>query len=274
MVIARAPEGRGGQPGVMDTSIEALFAAAGCDGQLCVQSLDCAGELAVHADQLVVPASVFKVSVALEAETQFADGRLDPRERVILPAASRTPGPAGFSLYRDDVEVSLRDLVVAMLTISDNVATDALLNRVGTDAVNASSVRLGLAGTVIVADIYATLNSIGRDTGFTDWAAMSAWGSEPHSQDEEDQALRRMLAATAMTPGRATRTTPRDMATLLRLIWTDQAGPPAACLRVRQVMSQQLTRHRLAAAFRPPARVAAKSGSLLGAVRNEIGVVT
>jgi Beta-lactamase enzyme family len=117
----------------MDMSIEALFAAAGCDGQLCVQSLDCAGELAVHADQEVAPASVFKVSVALEAETQFADGRLDPRERVILPATSRTPG-------------------------------------------------------------------------------------------------------------RATRTTPRDMATLLRLIWTDQAGPPAACLRVRKVMSQQLTR--------------------------------
>jgi beta-lactamase class A len=121
----------------MGTSIEALFAAAGCDGQLCVQSLDGAGELAVSADQQVVPASVFKVPVALEAETQFADGRLDPRERVILPAASRTPGPVGFSLFRDDVEVSLRDLVVAMLTISDNPATDALLHRVGIDAARA-----------------------------------------------------------------------------------------------------------------------------------------
>jgi beta-lactamase class A len=258
----------------MGTSIEALFAAAGCDGQLCVQSLDGAAELAIHADQQVIPASVFKVSVALEAEAQFADGRLDPRERIILPAASRTPGPVGFSLFRDDVEVSLRDLVVAMLTISDNPAADALLHRVGIESVNASSERLGLAGTVIAADIYATLDSIGRDTGFTDWAGMSAWGSERHAQDEEDQAVRRMLAARAMTPGLATRTTPRDMATLLRLIWTDQAGPPAACLRVRQVMSQQLTRHRLATAFRPPARVAAKSGSLLGAVRNEIGVVT
>jgi hypothetical protein len=43
----------------------------------------------------VVSASVFKVSVALEAETQFAEGRLDPRERVSSPAASRTPGAAG-----------------------------------------------------------------------------------------------------------------------------------------------------------------------------------
>lgn len=33
------------------------------------------------------------------------------------------------------------------------------------------------------------------------------------------------------------------------------------------------TRHRLAAAFPRPARVAAKGGSLVGVVRNEIGVI-
>lgn len=63
------------------------------------------------------------------------------------------------------------------------------------------------------------------------------------------------------------------MARLLRLIWSGQAGPPAACGRIRQIMSHQLTRHRLAAAFPPPARVSAKSGGLLGIVRNEIGVI-
>lgn len=38
-------------------------------------------------------------------------------------------------------------------------------------------------------------------------------------------------------------------------------------------MSHQLTRHRLASAFPPPARVSAKSGGLIGVVRNEIGVI-
>jgi beta-lactamase class A len=38
-------------------------------------------------------------------------------------------------------------------------------------------------------------------------------------------------------------------------------------------MRRQLTRHRLAAAFPAPAVVAAKSGSLIGVVRNEAGVV-
>jgi beta-lactamase class A len=82
-----------------------------------------------------------------------------------------------------------------------------------------------------------------------------------------------MLACAALNPTVTTRTTARDMATLLRLIWTDQAGPPPACERIRQLMGQQLTKHRLAAGFRPPARVAAKSGSLVGVVRNEVGVI-
>jgi beta-lactamase class A len=113
----------------MNAPIVELFTQAGCAGQLCVQSLDGAREVSVDADRQVVSASVFKVLVALEVETQFADGLLDRQRRVALPAASRTPGPTGFSLFRDDVQVSLQDLVVAMLTISDNVATDALLRQ-------------------------------------------------------------------------------------------------------------------------------------------------
>lgn len=240
---------------------------------MCVQSLYGDQELSVDADLPVVTASVFKVSVALEAETQFADGRLDPHERVTLPASRRTPGPVGFSLYRDDVIASLQDLVVAMLTLSDNVATDALLDRVGIDAVNSSSARLGLTGTVIVADLRTAIDSIGIAAGFSGWDAMTAWASEPHSESEERRIDRLLMNADALTADRATRTTPRDMVTLLRLIWTGQAGPAQACGRVRQLMSQQLTKHRLAVAFPPPARISAKSGGLAGIIRNEVGVI-
>ena len=257
----------------MGADITDLFEQAGCTGQLCVQSLDGGQEAAIEADRSAVAASVFKVSVALAAETQFAEGRLDPRERITLSAANRTPGPIGFPLFNDDVEVSLRDLVVAMLTISDNMATDALLGRVGIDAVNAGSARLGLANTVIAADLRTIVNSIGHDAGFKDWDAIWEWAVQPHSEDDEARLTVRMAAANALIPSRTTRTTPREMAALLRLIWSDDAGPPQACERVRQLMGRQLTKHRLAAAFLPPARVAAKSGSLIGVVRNEVGVI-
>lgn len=64
------------------------------------------------------------------------------------------------------------------------------------------------------------------------------------------------------------------MVDLLELIRADRAGPAAACARVRAVLARQLTRHRIASAFRSPVRVAAKSGSPLGVVRNEMGVIS
>ena len=81
--------------------------------------------------------------------------------------------------------------------------------------------------------LHTIINSIGRAAGFADWYAMQAWAAQPHSADEEQQVVRRMMTADDLVPERTTRTTPRDMARLLRLIWSGQAwpglpqGPPA-----------------------------------------------
>jgi beta-lactamase class A len=88
--------------------IQAVFEQASCEGMLCAQSLDGHLEVGLRADEPVVPASVVKVQVALEAQTWFADGRLDPREPVRLSAANRTFGPTGTSLFDDDAVVSWR----------------------------------------------------------------------------------------------------------------------------------------------------------------------
>ena len=257
----------------MTEDIGALFEQAGCQGALFVQSLDDGAEFALRADEQVVPASVFKVQVALEAETWFAEGRLDPRERVTLRAADRTPGPVGTSLFDDDAVVSLRDMVILMLTISDNHTTDTLLRRVGVGAVNATAARLGLGSTVVESDLLTMLDSIGQEMGRAGWQDAVHWAAAAPA-DEVARATEQMLASRALDPAKGTRTTPRDMVTLLRLIWTDQAGPAAACARVRSVMSRQLTRHRLASGFPLPVKVAAKSGGLLGVVRNEVGVIS
>ncbi|MFI6951336.1 serine hydrolase [Streptomyces sp. NPDC050422] len=257
----------------MTDGIEEVFGRAGCEGALCVQSLADGTTFCLRAGEPVVPASVVKVQIALEVESWFADGRLDPRERVALRAADRTPGPVGVSLFEDDAVLSWRDMVVMALTVSDNHTTDALLRRVGVDAVNATAARLGLTRTVLVSDLRTMLDSIGQDIGCTGWNDSVTWAAGA-SADALARADEQLLASRALDPLQGTRTTPRDMANLLRLIWTDQAGPAAACERVRTVMAKQLTRHRIASGFRLPVRVAVKSGSLVGVVRNEIGVIS
>lgn len=253
--------------------VEQIFAVAGCAGTLCVLDAEGRREIAVAADRPVVAASVFKVLVAVEVERQIASGRLDPFQRIHLSAHERTPGPVGFSLYQDDVDVSLRDLLIPMLTISDNVATDTLLTLVGIESCNATAVELGLTATVIANNLHAMIDSIALAAGFSDWDAMTAWAATSHSAAEDAVVQERISSAAAMQAPTATRTTARDMSMLLRMIWSDRAAPPVGCRRIRDVMTRQLTRHRLAAAFAPPARVSAKSGSLLGVYRNEVGVI-
>ncbi len=252
--------------------IAGLFEEAGCAGQLCVQADDGALQIGVRADASVVAASVIKVLIAVEAERQFAARTLDPLERIRMSAEGRTPGPTGFSLYADDVEASARDLVVAMLTISDNDATDALLALVGIDACNGTARALGLSGTVIVSDLRSMIDELAHAAGFDRWPELAVALSRA-KPEELTKLQRRVYASDVLDPRRATRTTPRDMCRLLRAIWCDEAAPADACTKLRGLMGRQLTRNRLAAGFAPPVRVSAKSGGLVGLIRNEIGVI-
>jgi len=191
----------------------------------------------------------------------------------VLRAADRTPGPVGISLFEDDVALSWRDMVVLMLTISDNPSTDVLIRRLGIDTLNTTAARLGMSDTVVKFDVMTMLDSIGHDLGHAGWNDLISW-SAAAPPDESARADESLLTTRALDPRKGTRTSPRDMITLLRLIWNGQAGPPGACERIRALMARQLTRDRIASAFRPPVRVAAKSGSLVGVARNEIGVIS
>jgi beta-lactamase class A len=258
----------------MNSDIEAVFQEAGCTGSLYVEPLNDTAGIGLAPDELAIQASVVKVQVALEAETCFADGRLDPREPVTLSAAEKSFGLVGTSLFDDDAVISLRDLVILMITLSDNYATDTLLRRTGVDAVNSTAARLGLTSTVVMSDEQGMLECIGQEMGYANWADLVAWYYGKASPEEVADADMRMRATWQLDPARGTRTTARDMVRLLKLIWAGEAGPAAACDRVKAVMAMRVTRHRIASAFPRSVKVPAKTGSLFGLIRNEIGVVS
>jgi beta-lactamase class A len=250
-----------------------IFRQAGCTGQVCVRSRRTAREIVLGADEPAVPASVIKVLIAVEIERQCAEGRLDPVRRVRLRADERTGGPVGFSLYEDDVEVSVRDLVVSMLTISDNVATDALIGLVGLDACNAAGRVIGMRRTTLASDLRSLIDGIAEDAGFADWQDLLRWQAGSPPATDRERVDEQIAGGRALDPQLGTSTTPHDMCTLLDAIWSDTAAPPEACARVRRLMAAQLTRQRIASGFLPPAKVSAKSGGLMGVVRNEVGVI-
>jgi beta-lactamase class A len=247
----------------------AALASAGVDARAHIRAINDNRELSVGEEALVVLASVFKIAVALELFRQAARGRLDLTERLTLAASARTPGPTGISAMQDDVELSLRDLAFQMLVVSDNAATDAIIARVGLDAIHATLRSLGLRHTTLVGDCRDLLTTMAADAGADSWEELldaaardPEWAAEIRARLERSRALQ--AEATS-------RTTPREQTKLLRAIWRDAAGPPDACAAVRSLMRRQASR--FTRSFAAEARVSAKSGSAGGIVANEVGVV-
>ncbi|WP_432586913.1 serine hydrolase [Streptomyces sp. HD1123-B1] len=244
--------------------ITELFAAVDAEVRLHAVDLDdTRRELAVGADEQVVLASVFKILLVLEFARQADAGQLDPRERVRVTAADQLGG-WGTAGCADDVEMSLRDLAYFTMTVSDNAAADALLRRVGVDTVRLLAAELGLERTRITGGPRWQLETMIEDAGAADAAEFAARYPALDAG--------RLSRFRALDPHRTTSATARDITTLLRLIWQDRAGSPAACARVRELMSQQIFRQRLARGFPDEVLIAAKTGTLPG-LHNEAGVV-
>ena len=97
-------------------------------------------------ERVVPAASTVKIFIA----SAFWRSALDPSE-----PAEVEPTPWSLS---DQLEgtLTLGDLAFLMLAVSDNAATNAILDRLGFDAVNKEIARLGLGSTVVRRKMIAT----------------------------------------------------------------------------------------------------------------------
>ena len=260
----------------MTSTLEAVFRAAGCEGSAHCREIGTDRVVGFRGNEPVVAASVFKVAIALELFRQSAAGEIDPTEQVELLPGQRTSGPTGISHFRDRVRVSLRDLAYLMLTISDNAATDELLSRVSIERLNATASDLGLTETETVTLLRDLMQSAGEDHGFAGWRELMDAVSGKHGEAARERATSPdlILKRRGLDPSLTNRTTAYDMTRLLDLIWTNRAGDENACAQVRWMMSEQIDRSRLGGAFGSEVFVSAKSGSLFGVVKNEVGVAT
>lgn len=243
--------------------IEAEFRSAGVTGFLHVTDMDTGREVAVRADDPVVLASVFKVPLLVAFHRQAAEGLLDPAEPVTLRPQDRTTGPTGTSAMQDEVRMSLRDLTCLMITVSDNAAADAVLDRVGRDAVNATAAALGLRDTVVEVSGRELHETLLADAGAGSFGEVWARLDEPGVKGR----------VRALDPVRTSRSTPRDMTRLLSMIWRDEAAPPGGCAAMRRLFGLQVWPHRLSSGFPYDDVVVSGKTGTLPTLRNEVGAV-
>lgn len=237
------------------------FAGANVTGSLHAVDIDHGDEVDVGGDETVVLASVFKVPLLVALHRAADAGRLCLDQRVRV-TTERSTGGAGLGAMEDEAELSLRDLALLMVSISDNAAADAVLDHVGLDAVQATVRDLGLDRTRVVASSGALSKALTDDL-------VRSGRNLPHAL-ADPAAVDRFRV---FDPEVSNRSTPRDMTILLGRIWRDEAASAAACAEMRRMLRLQVCRHRLASGFpSDDVQVAGKTGTLLN-LRSEIGVV-
>jgi beta-lactamase class A len=247
---------------VIEAELSQAFADAGVAGAFHAIDIDTGAELGHRADEPSVLASVFKVPILVTLLRAADEGTIDLTEQVTVPLDGRAPGPTGISVMTDPVTLSWRDLARWMIVVSDNAATDIVLERVGIENVNAAMKELGLTGTDIRVDCRGIFATILEDAGL---ASFDDLPTQPSAQELDTWR--------ALTPLETNHGTPRDMTRLLTLLWTDQAASAELCELGRQILLQQVWPHRLASGFPEDDVVTGGKTGTLPRVRNEAGVV-
>jgi beta-lactamase class A len=180
---------------------------------------------------------------------------------VHVPADRRTDGPTGLSVMSDDADLSLRDLAFWMMSVSDNTATDVIMELLGgPDSINATMTSLGLTQTHLVGDCDVLLSDLVVQLGIDTVEGLAALSAE------------KLRSCPGLQPGGTNRSTPREITALLGLIWDDKVAPPDDCAAIRRIMSLQVWPHRITSGFGDGVLISAKTGTLPG-IRNEAGVI-
>ena len=135
----------------------------------------------------VIAASIIKIPIMVEAFRQFEAGELDPAATHRVTAEEKMPSCGALNRMHDGLEVTMRDLVELMIVLSDNSATNILIDILGIDRVNATLEAEGLKVTKLRRKLF-------------DRAGMEAGLSNHVCAREIGVLLERMYAGTLISP--------------------------------------------------------------------------
>lgn len=184
-----------------------------------------------NAERQIASASTIKMLIMVEAYRCFAAGKLDLNEKIGISNAQKVE----FSLISEmnTNQYTVKDLILLMMTISDNTATNVLIDLLGMEDINNTSKELGLRGTIL---------------------------------------QRKMMDFEAAKEGRQNLTIPRDLLMLLEKLYKYEILTPSACDEMLKIMSTAINRDFMIRDLPADIKCAHKPGELDG-LNHDVGII-
>ena len=130
-------------PNTLDQQVKSKVGAFKGHVSLFAKNLDTGQTYALNADERVRTASTIKIAVMVEAFARVTEGRTKWTEEVVLTKEKKVSGSGILNELGDGLHLTFRDAVNLMMMLSDNTATNLVLDVLTTDAVNARMESLG-----------------------------------------------------------------------------------------------------------------------------------
>ena len=127
----------------IDDQVKPIVASFKGKVSLFAKNLDTGEVYALNADERVRTASTIKIAVMIEAFARVAEGKAKWTDEVVLTKEKKVSGSGILFELSDGLKLTLRDAVNLMMLLSDNTATNLVLDVLTTDAVNARMESLG-----------------------------------------------------------------------------------------------------------------------------------
>jgi beta-lactamase class A len=134
----------------LDEKLKPLISAFKGKVSLFAKNLDTGETYALNADERVRTASTIKIAVMIEAFALVTEGKIKWTDEVVLTKEKKVSGSGILAELSDGLHLTLRDAVNLMMILSDNTATNLVLDVLTTDAVNARMESLGFKNIKIM----------------------------------------------------------------------------------------------------------------------------
>lgn len=112
-----------------------------------LHDLEAGQETAWNPNEVFVAASLIKLPILWHFYQECTQDRLDPDERIIVRAEDMVPGFGVLRSLHPGLSMRLRDVATLMIVVSDNTATNLLIDRLGIAPINATIRTLGMHQT-------------------------------------------------------------------------------------------------------------------------------
>jgi beta-lactamase class A len=135
------------QPQTLDEKIKAELANFSGKAWIYAKNLDTGKDYALRADEQVRTASTIKLPIMTEVFHQVAQGKIKWTDEIVLTKEKKQSGSGVLFEFSDGIKIDLRTAVNLMIVVSDNTATNLVLDKITSDTVNDFMDTLGLKQT-------------------------------------------------------------------------------------------------------------------------------